>query len=97
MTCQEGDELVASALGAESDSDGVQALDGVQAEVHILVLQLVDQHRHRKQVLRGASCQRRRGRRREHQGDKGRRRRKREREREEKKNRREEMKRETER
>ncbi len=50
---QEGDELVARALRAQGQGDGGEAVDGVEAKVHIVRLELVDQDGDRVQLLVG--------------------------------------------
>ena len=45
-TVEEGDELIPGALGAQGDGDRGQPTNRVQAQLYVLVLQLVDQHGH---------------------------------------------------
>ena len=46
-TVEEGDELLTSALGTQCESDGAEPPDGVEPQLNILILQLVNQDRHR--------------------------------------------------
>ena len=43
-TCEEGDELRASPLHTQGQGDGGQLLDRVEAQLDILVPQLVNEH-----------------------------------------------------
>jgi hypothetical protein len=42
-TVEEGNEFVAGALWSEGESDGVEALDGVEPEGDVVVTELVDE------------------------------------------------------
>lgn len=45
LTVEEGDQLLARALGAQGEGDSRKAVDGIEAQEDIVVLYLICQHR----------------------------------------------------